>query len=86
MHQHVGEGTKQNNLVEVSNLLRYQANVVHKNNTYYLEFHHGVPAHLVSLAIRYWIHSDQLGFIANASSVETGDDGAGCLRSSWETR
>lgn len=57
-----------------------------KNNDYNLEFHHGVPAHLVSVGVRDWIHSDQLGFIANASSAETGGEGTGCRRSSWERR
>lgn len=66
-------------------LLSYQTNVVHKNSGYYLEFHHRVPAHLVSWGVWYRIHSDQLGFITNASAVKTGDDVTDCLRSSWET-
>lgn len=61
-----------------------RTNVLPSNNDHYLEFHHGVPAHLVSVGVRYWIHSNQLGFISNSDSVETWEED--CLRGSWETR
>lgn len=61
-----------------------KTNVLPSNNDHYLEFHHGVPAHLVSVGVRYWIHSNQLGFISNSDSVETWEED--CLRGSWETR
>lgn len=61
-----------------------KTNVLPSYNDHYLEFHHGVPAHLVSVGVRYWIHSNQLGFISNSDSVETWEDD--CLRGSWETR
>lgn len=48
-----------------------KTNVLPSNNDHYLEFHHGVPAHLVSVGVWYWIHSNQLGFISNSDSVET---------------
>lgn len=45
-----------------------------------LEFHHGVQAHLVSLSVRYGVHANQLGLVADAVSTKTWycDDGGRC--------
>lgn len=53
--------------------------------TEYLEFHHGVPAHLVSLGVGHRVRANQLGFVANAVSIKTWRCVTGCSGSSWET-
>lgn len=50
----------------------------------YLEFHHRVPAHLVSLGVRYRVYTDQLGFVTNPLSIKTWRSVTGCSDSSWK--
>lgn len=71
-YQNAWERTKQNVLVHAISLpVGYQTIVLPNNGDQYLEFHHRVPAHLVSMRVWYRIHSNQLGFVTNAGSTET---------------